>query len=61
MLYLVLKRYLERISLAQKYVLDSRDLGTESGSTIEQIIEAVSNRIESLKGEHGDQVFPPQS
>lgn len=61
MLYLVLKRYLEKISLARKYVLDGRDLGVESGSAIDQIIDAVSNRIESLRGEHGDQVFPLQS
>ena len=57
MLYLVLKRYLEKISLARKYVLDGRDLGVaESGSAIDQIIDAVSNRIESLKSGHGDQV-----
>ena len=58
MLYLVLKRYLEKISLAQKYVLHGNDLCVlRTPSPVDRILDAVFNRTESLKGEYGDLIF----
>ena len=50
MLYLVLKRDLEKISLARKHVLSDSEL-SDAGETILLISETASDRSESLQGE----------
>ena len=50
MLYLTLKRDLERISLAQKYVLSDYEL-LDAQETIRYIIDAAIHRVESLRSE----------
>jgi len=50
MLYLVLKRDLQRISLARKHVLDDSEL-PDASETIEFICSATLYRISDLRGE----------
>ena len=50
MLYLTLKRDLERISLAQKYVLSDFEL-LDARVAIEYIIDTAAHRVESLRSE----------
>ena len=50
MLYLTLKRDLERISLAQKYVLSDFEL-LDARVAIEYIIDTAAYRVESLRSE----------
>jgi len=50
MLYLALKKDLEKISLAQKYVLSNYEL-FNARVAIECIIDTAIHRVESLRGE----------
>ena len=50
MCYLALKRGLEKISLAKKYVLSGDEMG-ETGNMIDPISSVVSDRIENLRSE----------
>ena len=50
MLYLVLKRDLQRISLARKHVLADSEL-PDALETIEWIVDAAMYRVSDLKGE----------
>jgi hypothetical protein len=50
MLYLAVKRDLERISLARKYVLSDYEL-LDASKTIMHITDAVRYRVESLRSE----------
>ena len=59
MLYLALKRDLERISLAQKYVLSDREL-LEATRTILYIINVAWSRVNTLEGEPEERVAPLQ-
>ena len=60
MLYLVLKRDLERISLAQKHVLSDYEL-SDAAETILSITDAAWYRIDSLRSEPEKCVTPLQS
>ena len=51
MLYLILKRDLERISLARKHVLADSEL-RDASETIEYITNVAMYRISDLKGEN---------
>jgi len=57
MLYLALKKDLERISLARKYVLSDYEL-LDAQQTIWYIIDAAIHRVESLKSECEKRVVP---
>ena len=60
MLYLALKRDLERISLARKYVLSDYEL-FDASETILYITDAAWYRIYSLRSESEKWVGPLQS
>ena len=60
MLYLVLKRDLERISLARKYVLSDREL-PDAMETILYIIKTAWSRVRVLESESEERVAPLQS
>ena len=49
MLYLVLKKDMEKISLARKYVLSDFEL-SKYRVTISSIVDTVRDRIQTLKG-----------
>ena len=59
MFYLVLKRDLERISLARKHVLSTYELD-DACTTIKSIVHAVWIRIGSLGGKSENRVTPLQ-
>ena len=60
MLYLALKRDLERISLTRKYVLSDYEF-FDAVETILYIIDAAQYRVESLRGEPEKRVISLQS
>ena len=60
MFYLTLKRDLEKISLARKYILHTQELA-ESRTTIDSIVGLATHRIGRLKSKSGSQVSLLQS
>jgi hypothetical protein len=60
MFYLALKRDLQKISLARKYVLHTQEL-VESRTTIDSIVDLATHRIERLKSKSRSQVSSIQS
>jgi len=60
MLYLALKKDLEKISLAQKHVLSDYEL-LDAQETIRYIIDAAIHRVESLRGESEKRVVQPHN
>jgi hypothetical protein len=60
MFYLALKRDLQKISLARDHVLSAEEL-VDSQTTLNSIVDVAFGRIERLRGESENQVFPFQS
>ena len=59
MLYLALKRDLERISLARKHVLSVDEL-SDASETIDYIADAVQDRIINLRSKSKNRAFSLQ-